>query len=61
MTDEEAQRMRRENDYLKARCAQLQGDVGDLAGQLARVTEQLERTLVRRTASTGSGPVGHDR
>ena len=34
MTDEEAQRLRRENGYLKSRCAQLEGDVTDLGAQL---------------------------
>ena len=32
MTDEEAQTLRRENDYLKLRCAHLQSDVTDLSG-----------------------------
>lgn len=56
MTDEEAQRMRKENDYLKARCAQLQDDVSDLSGQLARVSQQLERVSTRRTAP-GANPL----
>ena len=57
MTDEEAQRMRRENDYLKARCAQLQADIGDLSSQLDRVTQQLERTSTRRGAAAAN-PLG---
>ena len=57
MTDEEAQRMRRENDYLKTRCAQLQDDVDDLSGQLARMGEQLERASLRR-ATPGPNPLG---
>ncbi len=56
MTDEEAQRMRRENDYLKTRCAQLQDDVSDLSGQLARVSQQLERVSMRRVAP-GANPL----
>ena len=57
MTDEDAQRMRRENDYLKARCAQLQVDVEDLSSQLQRMTQQLERTSSRRPAAAPS-PLG---
>jgi hypothetical protein len=56
VTDEEAQRMRRENDYLKTRCAQLQDDVSDLSGQLARVSQQLERVSMRRVAP-GANPL----
>ena len=40
MTDEDAQRLRRENAYLKARCAELQSDVEDLGAQLRRMQEQ---------------------
>ncbi len=40
MTDREAQQLRRENDYLKARCAQLQDDVTDLGAQLERMQQQ---------------------
>ena len=60
MTDEEAQRLRRENDYLKARCAQLQDDVSDLSGQLARASRQLERASTQRVSS-GTVPLagGH--
>ena len=39
MTDEETQGLRRENTYLKTRCAQLQGDVDDLTAQLQRMHE----------------------
>ncbi len=49
--------MRRENDYLKARCAQLQVDVEDLSSQLQRMTQQLERTSARRPAAAPS-PLG---
>ena len=54
MTDEEAQRLRRENDYLKSRCAQLQEDVSDLSGQLARASQQLERVSTRRAPGATS-------
>ncbi len=57
MTDEEAQRMRRENDYLKARCAQLQVDIDELSSQLQRTTQQLERNSVRRT-TVAANPLG---
>lgn len=42
MTDEEAQTLRRENEYLKLRCAQLQSDVTDLTAELDRHRQQLE-------------------
>ena len=50
MTDEEAQGLRRENAYLKTRCAQLQDDVSILSGELARVTQQFDRVASRRPA-----------
>ena len=40
MNTEEAGRLLRENEYLKARCAQLQDDVDNLAAQLRRMHEQ---------------------
>jgi len=43
MTDVEALQLARENDYLKLRCAQLQGDVTDLSSQVARLVQRLER------------------
>jgi len=43
MTDEDAVRLRRENDYLKLRCAQLESDVADLGGQVTRLQQTLER------------------
>jgi hypothetical protein len=43
MTDAEAQKLTRENDYLKLRCAQLQDDVTDLGSQVARLLQELER------------------
>ena len=47
MTDEEAQALRRENDYLKRRNAQLQGDVTSLGGQVLRMQQELERVSGR--------------
>ena len=58
MTDPEAQLMRRENDYLKARCAQLQTDVEDLSSQLARMTQQLERSSARRPSAPANPLAG---
>lgn len=43
MTDEEAQAMRRENEYLKRRNAQLQDDVTSLGAQVSRLERHLER------------------
>ena len=37
MTDEEAQGLRRENAYLKVRCAQLQDDVTNLGAEVRRL------------------------
>ena len=48
MTDEEAQGLRRENAYLKQRCAQLQDDVTVLGGQVTRLEQQLEGVHARR-------------
>jgi hypothetical protein len=48
MTDVEALQLARENDYLKLRCAQLQGDVTDLNSQVARLVQQLDRLHVVR-------------
>lgn len=45
----------RENAYLKARCAQLQGDVTDLGSQLHRAQQQLERLGAARLAR-GANP-----
>ncbi|KQV62847.1 MULTISPECIES: hypothetical protein [unclassified Caulobacter] len=52
MTDEEAQAMRRENDYLKTRNAQLQSDVTSLGGQVLRMQQELERLSGRHTGRT---------
>jgi predicted nucleic acid-binding Zn-ribbon protein len=48
MTDEDAQALRRENDYLKRRNAQLQDDVTSLGGQVLRMQQELERLSARR-------------
>jgi hypothetical protein len=48
VTDEETQVMRRENDYLKRRNAQLQDDVTSLGGQVLRMQQELERISGRR-------------
>jgi hypothetical protein len=52
MTDEDAQAMRRENDYLKSRNAQLQGDVTSLSGQVLRMQQELERLSGRTSGRT---------
>ncbi len=52
--------MRWENDYLKTRCAQLEGDVGDISSQLDRVTQQLERTAARWVTGAAN-PLGGGR
>ncbi|HYF21965.1 MAG TPA: hypothetical protein VD929_01070 [Caulobacteraceae bacterium] len=49
MTDEDAVRLRRENDYLKLRCAQLENDVSDLGSQVTRLQQTLERAAGGRT------------
>jgi len=48
MTDAEIQAMRRENDYLKVRNAQLQSDLSDLSAEVDRLRQALERTSIRR-------------
>jgi hypothetical protein len=48
MTDQEHDRLSRENAYLKLRCAQLQEANDDLASQLLRLQQQLERLHERR-------------
>lgn len=52
MTDEDAQALRRENDYLKRRNAQLQDDVTSLGGQVLRMQQELERLSGRRGLAT---------
>jgi hypothetical protein len=43
MTDLEIQTMRRENDYLKQRNAQLQTDLTDVSAETERLRQALER------------------
>ena len=50
MTEQEHDRLSRENAYLKLRCAQLQEANDDLASQLLRLQQQLERLHERRTS-----------
>ena len=56
MTDVEALQLARENEYLKLRCAQLQGDVTDLNSQVARLVQQLDRLHAVREPRA-AGPV----
>ena len=46
----EIQAMHRENQYLKARVAQLESDVLDLNAENGRLREERERTHARREA-----------
>jgi prefoldin subunit 5 len=48
--------LRRENAYLKQRCAQLQDDATDLAAENLRLRQELERISGRR-ATTGPDPL----
>jgi hypothetical protein len=60
VTEPEIQRVLRENDDLKLRCARLQDDVTDLSSQLNRVRRQLERLHgVRVVPSANPLPKGH--
>jgi hypothetical protein len=49
MTVDQEQGARRENDYLKLRCSQLQEDVAALSAQVTRLQQELERVAGRRT------------
>ena len=53
MNEIETQKLIRENNYLKLRCAQLQGDVADLGSQVARLQQALERLHGVRAAQRG--------
>ena len=48
MTEEDAERLRRENDYLKQRCAQMQDDVVSLGSEVVRLQQRLEAIAERR-------------
>ena len=50
MDDIEGQKLVRENDYLKLRCAQLQDDVTNLSSQVNRLQQELERVRGRGDA-----------
>jgi hypothetical protein len=52
MDANEAQKLQRENDYLKLRVAQLQGDVTDLSSQVMRLQQELERLHGRARAAS---------
>ena len=55
MDEIETRKIERENDYLKLRVAQLQGDVTDLSSQVTRLQQELERLHGRaRAASLGA-------
>jgi predicted RNase H-like nuclease (RuvC/YqgF family) len=51
MDASEAEKLTRENEYLKVRIEQLQGEVWDLSGQLARSQQRLERSDLNRLES----------
>ena len=57
MNDAEAQALRRENDYLKRRCAQLQSDVDDLGCQVLRLTQERERLGAARALRSAANPL----
>ena len=61
MTPVENQALRRENAYLKQRCAQLEVDIVDLESQVARLQQSHEHMTGRRIAAQLSplcgGPV----
>jgi hypothetical protein len=48
MDDVDGQKLVRQNDYLKLRCAQLQDDVTNLSSQVTRLQQELERLRGRR-------------
>ena len=56
MTDLEIQSMRRENDYLKLRNAQLQADLTDVSAETERLRQALER-LDSRKAHPAPNPL----
>ncbi len=48
---EDLPRLQRENGYLKARLAQLEGDVTDLNAEITRLRQVLDTTMARRAAA----------
>lgn len=61
MTEQEHDRLSRENAYLKLRCAQLQEANGDLESQVLRLQQLLERLHGRRSPPGAPNPLsgGH--
>lgn len=57
MADRTSAELERENSYLKARIAQLEGDVTDLTAENLRLQEQRERLYARR-AARAPNPLG---
>ncbi len=57
MTDDEAQALRRENEYLKLRNAQLQADLVDLTAETDRMRQAIERTGARQGGRTAPDPL----
>ena len=55
--DPDADRLRRENSYLKQRVAQLEGDIVDLNSQVTRLQQQNQHFSARRLARTPN-PLG---
>jgi prefoldin subunit 5 len=61
MPDAEIDVLRRENQYLKQRNAQLQADLTDVSAEAARLHQALEHTHARRAANRPPNPLGGDR
>jgi hypothetical protein len=57
MADRSPAELERENSYLKARIAQLEGDVTDLAAENLRLQQERERLHARR-AALAPNPLG---
>jgi hypothetical protein len=57
MADRTPAELERENAYLKARIAQLEGDVTDLGAENLRLQEERQRLHARR-ADRGPNPLG---
>jgi hypothetical protein len=58
MTDVEEQALRKENQYLKLRNAQLQADLTDVSAETERLRQALERTSAARAARLVPNPLG---
>ena len=58
MTDADEQALRKENQYLKLRNAQLQADLTDISAETERLRQALERTGAARAARRGPNPLG---